>query len=244
MDEVELSNSLEDLCDVLESFFGKGVRDVSGLKQAINRLKIRTRNPKQKEHPLSVNIARLSFDIPSTHKHTLPIGVASAILTLSIKMGFREPAASFDCINEMNIDFELSSNDQEGRPIKSAWHLDYHDVKGDEHFSHPQFHFQFGGKKLRESLRASNEHFNTGELLLMESPRLMHPPMDPILAIDFIFGNFLGEASWRALRQKRTFIKIYKMSKDAFWKPYFEGISNYLSNPASSQQALGLHPGL
>ena len=202
-------------------------------------------SPKQKKYPLSVNIARLSFDIPSTHKHTLPIGIADSILTLSIKMGFREPAASFDCIEEMNIDFELSSNDQEGRPIKSAWHLDYHDVKGDEHFSHPQFHFQFGGKKLRESLQAGNEYFNTGELLLMESPRLMHPPMDPILAIDFIFGNFLGEASWKALRQKPNFIKIHKMSKDVFWKPYFEGISNYWSKPASSSKlALGLHPGL
>ncbi|PTA48649.1 hypothetical protein C9I43_16340 [Shewanella morhuae] len=244
MDEIELSNALEDLCEVLESFFGKGVRDVSGLKQAICRLKIRTGNPKQKEYPLSVNIARLSFDIPTTHKHTLPIGVVDSILTLSIKMGFREPIASFYCINEMNIDFELSANDKEGRPIKSAWHLDYHDVKGDEHFSHPQFHFQFGGKKLRESLRVDCEHFNTGELLLMESPRLMHPPMDPILAIDFIFSNFLGEASWKALRQKRSFIKIHKISKDAFWRPYFEGISNYLSNPTSSKQALGLQPSL
>lgn len=244
MDEIELSNALEDLCGVLESFFGKGVRDISGLKQAISRLKMRVKNPKPKESPLSINIARLSFDIPCTHKHTLPIGVTDSILTLSIKMGFREPFVSFDSIDEMNLDFELSSTDNNGKPIKSAWHLDYHDVKGDEHFSHPKFHFQFGGKKLRESMRLDNEHFNTGELLLMESPRLMHPPMDPILAVDFIFGNFLGEESWKALRRNRNFIRIHSISKEAYWKPYFDGISSYFLHSSYSSKAQALHPGL
>lgn len=241
MNELEMSNALEDLCDTLESFYGRGVRNISGLKQAISRLRLRNKSSKKK-HPLSINIARLSFDIPSTHKHTLPIDITDSILTVSIKMGFRESKASFDDINELNIDFEVSSYNSEGSPVKSAWHLDYHDVQGNEHFSHPQFHFQFGGKRLRESLQKSNAHINTGELLLMESPRLMHPPLDPVLAIDFIFGNFLGESCWKALRNKKAFGRLHKMSKDVFWKPYYSGISNYLVNP-TAKISLGLHPG-
>ncbi|KZN40303.1 hypothetical protein [Pseudoalteromonas luteoviolacea] len=241
MNELELSDSLQDLCDILESFFGRGVRDVSGLKRAISRLRTRARNPKQKNYPLNINIARLVFDVPNTHKHTLPVGITESTLSVSIKMGFRTSTVSFDAISELNIDFEVSSYNSEGNTVKSAWHLDYHNVVGNEHFSHPQFHFQFGGKKLRESLQESNSHLNTGELLLMESPRLMHPPLDPVLAIDFIFGNFLGENAWKALRNKKPFGKIHKLSKDMFWKPYYSGISDYLLNP-SAKTSLGLHP--
>jgi len=244
MNDVDLVRALDDLTEVLESFYGKGVRDITGLKQAVSRLKMRLVNPKQKGYPLTIHIARMSFDILGNHKHTLPSGILDSILTLSIKICFSDGVASFANIVEMNIDFELSSKDQGGQPVKSAWHLDYHDVKGNEHFSHPQFHFQFGGKKLRESIRDYNSHFNTGELLLMESPRIMHPPMDPILAVDFVFGNFLGDKCWKALRQKKSFINIHKSSKELFWRPYFEGLSDYFSNPSVPSRAMALHPGL
>ncbi|MBE0482843.1 MAG: hypothetical protein IBX52_05010 [Bacterioplanes sp.] len=244
MNDVDFINALDDLAEVLESFYGKGVRDISGLKRGVSSLRKRLAVPKQREYPLNIHIARMSFDIQGHHKHTLPAGATDSILTLSVKICFRDKFAVFSDIVEMSVDFELYSNDENGQPVKSAWHLDYHDVKGDEKFSHPRFHFQFGGKRLRESIREKNCHFNTGELLLMESPRLMHPPMDPVLAVDFVFGNFLGDECWKALRQKRSFINIHKASKELFWKPYFEGISGYFSNPNTPSHAIALHPGL
>lgn len=243
MDSTKLANVLDDLIETLESFYGNGVRDIAGLKQAVSRLKIRVTDPKNNPRPLTIHIGRLSFDIQGNHKHTLPLGVVDSILTLSIKICFRSNLVSFNDIQEMNVDFELSSVTTDGKSVKSAWHLDYHDVQGNEHFSHPQFHFQFGGKRLRESMCYDNSHFDTGELLLMESPRIMHPPMDPILAVDFVFGNFLGDKYWKALRQKQRFVRIHNESKELFWKPYFEEVSGYFSHPGMRSKAVALNPG-
>ncbi|WP_273133913.1 hypothetical protein [Marinobacter vinifirmus] len=193
---------------------------------------------------MKVDVQKLIFEIPEGHKHTLPKGVKDSVISLCISMHFKGHLATFDEIENLNIDFELHAMDAQGMPVKSAWHFDFHEVVGDEHFSHPRFHFQFGGKRLRESDRISNNDCDSGELLLMESPRIMHPPLDLTLAIDFLFGNFLGRRNWLRLRSDSIYRKIHGTSKSLYWRPFFDSISGYFDSPDSFKNATDLHPGL
>ncbi len=52
-------------------------------------------------------------------------------------------------------------------------------------------------KKVWESESAA-AGFSYGSLLLLESPRLDHKPLDGILAVNFVLANFLGLA-WQGL---------------------------------------------
>ena len=64
----------------------------------------------------------------------------------------------------------------------SSFHLDY-DASDNADVIHPWFHFTYGGHNLKEE--------ETGNVLLLTSPRLPYMPMDFFLGIDFILSNFL-----------------------------------------------------
>ncbi len=66
-----------------------------------------------------------------------------------------------------------------------SWHLDREtNTNGD--YAHPLYHFHAGGKSIPE------QRLETGELLLISSPRIPHPPMDIILLIHFVLRNFIN----------------------------------------------------
>ncbi len=244
MDESEFIECLEKLCDSLESLYDNGVRDLAGLKSAVSRLRARLVKGGDETRPLRLDMSRISFEIPPGHKHTLPSETENPVVSLSICLHFSNNEAIFDEIEKLNVDFEVSAINSAGEQFRSAWHLDYHNVIGDEHFSHPKFHFQFGGKKLRVSALDASSPFNPGELLLMETPRIMHPPLDIVLAVDFIFGNFLGSKALRKLRSISGYSRIHEKSKRCFWSPYFEAISGHLNSSSDSYEAKYLNPGL
>ncbi len=122
-------------------------------------------------------------------------------------------------LNEGVEDVELKTS-------HSAWHFDYHVPKtgdGVNSFAHPQFHLQNGGNKLTDNL---NDY---GELMILDAPRLPLPPMDVILAIDFIISNFFGSI-WQQALSDSEYIDVVKRAQEAWWKPYYEGISQHWSN--------------
>jgi hypothetical protein len=100
------------------------------------------------------------------------------------------------------------------KPIKCVWHLDK-DAAPSFDFSHPLYHFQFGGKEI-----VKDTGFDLGSLLLLEAPRMMHPPMDIILAIDFIIHNFYDAKERADLIKEKGYITAIKVAKEQFWKPY------------------------
>ena len=59
----------------------------------------------------------------------------------------------------------------------SSWHLDRHKNEGETRYTHPSYHFQFGGKKME---------LVDPELSVLSCPRIPHPPMDVFLGFHFI----------------------------------------------------------
>ena len=155
-------------------------------------------------------------------------------MKLGITIRFEGSKLLISKILDMNVDIVLHGRDN-GKIFYNAWHFDFHSTKGDEVFTHPMYHCQNGGKNLRNSPNTSNLDIETGEVILIESPRIMHPPMDPVLAVDFVIGNFLGNDIVRLLHQNRFFKAAITDSIESLWKPYYEIMFKYFDQSQSGQ---------
>ena len=99
--------------------------------------------------------------------------------------------------------------------VKCAWHLD-RDLKkeGDNEslYVHPLYHFQYGGNEISDLV-------THGHHIVLGSPRLPHPPLDGILAIDFILSNYYGEY-WTKLRHEDEYRQLVDTAQKRFWRSY------------------------
>ncbi|TAG41493.1 MAG: hypothetical protein EAZ31_07525 [Cytophagia bacterium] len=120
---------------------------------------------------------------PFTMSHTRP-HEAEVIIHLVVKSKGKKVEIGINPFESLNIQIILCGYTIDGNDVKSAWHMDM-DTSPQNNYIHPLFHINFGGREL-EMLQ------DTGEILLLRSPRLMHPPMDIFLAIDFVVQNFYG----------------------------------------------------
>ena len=132
---------------------------------------------------------------------------------------------------DLVIGGEMLAEDCSLRPLKCAWHFDRHEEattagkatkkqrerdavkKGRSHAVHPIYHFQHGGQRVWDL-------FDYGEQLLLEPPRIAHPPLDGILAIDFVLSNYLGD-SWKKLRdQEHRYDDLVREAQRRCWRAY------------------------
>lgn len=136
-----------------------------------------------------------------------------------------------DPIQEYQLQLILKISDFETILAKSAWHFDKHpDKKSDNspeatpEFHHPLYHLHFGGYELTEE-----EDLEHGNILIVEAPRIMHPPMDLVLAVDFVLNNFYSCHSCQPfidLISEPDYTRIVKNSRERFWKPFAFGFAS------------------
>jgi hypothetical protein len=103
--------------------------------------------------------------------------------------------------------------------LYAAWHLDRHIFGPNDNktkYCHPLYHFTFGGEKME-----AKGHDSFGIALIMPSPRLIYPPMDAVLGIDFILQNYLHKDKIKHLIQDPDYIEIIRKSQERIWKPFF-----------------------
>lgn len=101
-----------------------------------------------------------------------------------------------------------------------CWHLD-REPATDGNFIHPYYHFHAGGHHIGDR--------TPGDLLLISSPRLPHPPMDIFLAIHFIILNFFNTKDFR--EQKKIlhddeYQSIIERAQKRILHPYFSVLNN------------------
>ncbi|NOR87381.1 MAG: hypothetical protein GQ527_07215 [Bacteroidales bacterium] len=123
--------------------------------------------------------------------------------------------------------------DDGSEPVINCWHLDcdrFYDadgqlveVKGKQKYTHPLYHFQFGGGGM--------DGRHSGDILLLAAPRIPHPPMDIFLSIHFILKNFYSakETSYSFLLDlydDEDYKAIIHRAKQRMWFPYFDGLAS------------------
>lgn len=142
--------------------------------------------------------AGLEFSLAGNQmRHTRPDGAELDSIELAVLLSglCLNESAEDDPFEKLNVNIVVTGLDANANQLVTAWHLDKHEG-GKSEFHHPNYHFHYGGKKIWGS--EATQDFGYGSLLLLESPRLDHKPLDGILAVDFVLANFLGSA-WRKL---------------------------------------------
>jgi len=136
-----------------------------------------------------------------------------------------DDTAELDPLTRLECTFIVTTQDTNGNELINSWHLDRHiqEDNEDSYFIHPLYHFQYGGKTLTE-----NEEYEYGNILLLDTPRIAVPPMDGMIAIDYILGNYYGEY-WRKIREENRYLEALNNSTSIFWKPYYNTINRYIN---------------
>ena len=96
-----------------------------------------------------------------------------------------------------------------------CWHLD-REPYTDGNLIHPYYHFHAGGKKIGD--------YKCGDLFMISSPRIPHPPMDIFLAIHFVILNFFHSKDFieqRKILEDDNYILIIERAQKRVLDPYF-----------------------
>jgi len=154
------------------------------------------------------------FQIPKM-SHTRPEDIDNITISLAVRSkGSKDMTVGQNHFLQLDMQLVLSAfaldSDCIEKTVKSAWHMDM-DTSPDNDYVHPLFHINFGGREL-EALG------DTGEILLLRSPRLMHPPMDIFLAVDFVVQNFFGRQ--HSLFQDTDYQKLINKYRAFHWRSY------------------------
>jgi hypothetical protein len=216
--------ALRALATILSS---KGVcSDVAPLNAAAEQC---SRTSANGEKAWGYDINNLTFQL-KTPKGTIPSKVRDFRLELSMSIAGRFDSEPDDQFSKLELNVEKYAQGLAGAELKAAWHFDRHiiDTKKDSpHITediHPLYHFQFGGARM------SKIADRLGQTLLLDPPRLMHPPMDGILAIDFVLANYAG-AIWKTLRNDMQYENLIVPQFKKFWKPYFDAVAGSWTSP-------------
>ncbi|MHB9140641.1 MAG: hypothetical protein ACYC25_02050 [Paludibacter sp.] len=223
---LKLATDLRKLEDVLYTYFPTA--EITSLQSAIAQLRDINFIPQipseaSNSNFWGYNLNRLIFKFDALPRHSRPANCKDLKLILDIN-------AVGDCLPignlndpfrwlEFNIVIEGTRfGNKRTKQVSTSYHLDRHIFNEDDsepEFSHPIYHFQFGGRKLvqREDLR-------TGNLLILDSPRIGHYPMEAILGIDFILSNFFPK-TWKTMRSESSeYINLVEEYQELILKPY------------------------
>lgn len=163
------------------------------------------------------------------YKNTKPGDLESVELFLNVQVQGRcQDAWEWnDPFHEMQVDCTIRAEAEQVLCF-DAWHLDREadPLGGSVNFVHPIYHFQYGGRQVEDT-----QH---GEMLYVESPRIAHPPLDAILAVDFILSNYFP-CTWIELREDAGYADAVAESQKRCWRPYALASScNWQRPPAES----------
>ncbi|MCF6182732.1 hypothetical protein [Lutibacter sp.] len=166
------------------------------------------------------------FNLNKRISGSIPENLNKYKITLDNTISLNENDCSInDNINkylfELNIDGYISTNIEDGKPYKSCWHLDKHIEGAEPKYTHPTYHFHFGGEYL--------EGLDTGALSIFSSPRLPHPPMDIFLGFHFIISNFYSTKEYNfveKLLHNYDYQQIIKRAQERLWTPYFKAFDS------------------
>lgn len=203
----------------------KKICDVSQLESLVGKAKSTSSDNWE------YNISRIIFRKINLERHVRPqIIKPNDEATLELEVGFNGVHKAltnkiFDHIKSLavriTINLEKIDEHYNFSERNSLWHLDKHDYTKQVHCSHPLYHFEFGGSNKTEI-----EGFSYGDFILLDTPRIMHPPLDIVLAIDFVIKHFYSYDDSKILTEKEQYKNIIKNAQYRLWRPYFLSVAS------------------
>ena len=185
-----------------------------------------------KDNSYSYSFSTINIIIPKSMlpKHPIPnkLGNVEVVLSIEDEIIIKSKTANlvedpFCKLGKFNLVLYCQQ-----KHYTSSWHLDRH-VIGEGHNSpqslHPLYHLTFGGYHMENLINEDSDEF--GRTLILRAPRIMHPPMELILGIDFIFNHYIPKKELDLLSDPGYLNLIHELKKH-FWLPFSLAIAkNY-----------------
>lgn len=181
-------------------------------------------------------IDHLPVIVSAIPRHTFP---AISQLTLRISIAFSAECVGWqkmqDPARRLNLDVLLLGTNKDNSRCLTAYHLDKHiepaissdkKAKKAQTEVHPLYHVQFSSGKIRKEAEAVDLELKSSGSLFLDTPRLLHHPMDLILGFDFLMANYFPVA-WHALQRDGSYANLCRKYQIAFWKPYIHAIARH-----------------
>jgi len=218
----ERARELGLMADLLDKYLS-GEVSTYPIHNAIAHLRDNTTIPQLKNQQANDNIWGYDiedFEIPiETIKHVKPndITKGSASLTLKIRADINKWNSFEDPLIELGFNVVIKGIGT--KVYHFGFHIDKH-IAGDAAEPHPIYHLQYNlnPTKLDEP--------DLGALFYIDTPRIMHKPLDFILGITFLTCNFYPTA-FEVLCNDNVFNKLNKQYQESIWKPYFHTLANH-----------------
>jgi hypothetical protein len=219
----ERASELESIARLLDKNF-KGKIKTYPIYQAIKRMKDPTYIPTLKNRKPNDNCwgyEILDFVIPvETSKHVRPTGITSVELVLNMRMvaDYKEWETLSDPMCDLNFNVLIRGI---GKDVYYwGFHLDRHLDDQISTEPHPIYHIQYYNNPLNDP------SFNWGSTLYLDTPRIMHYPMDFILGVGFLTSNYAPRV-FNDLLNDGGFANIYRQYQERIWKPFTHSIADH-----------------
>lgn len=169
-------------------------------------------------HPFEIDIKNVTIHLDHSISGTTPTNVKTFVISFDHELTI-DDSKDFeveDIIKDYSFDIQITGFDDKADVYYYAWHLDKNISSSEPKFTHPYYHFQGGGQKL--------EGMASGEILLVDFPRIPHPPMDLFLGIHFIINNFISSKEFPKkieLLKDFDYQSVVINSQKLIWDLYF-----------------------
>ncbi|MFA8300551.1 MAG: hypothetical protein ACEPOV_10345 [Hyphomicrobiales bacterium] len=216
--------------DKLESYIGNGI-SVS-LYKAVNQLNDENYIPPYRDEKgyekidsnfWGYSIENIELGI-TADRHLKPRELisAKASLSISIVSNYTDWEKIKDPFYELSFNVTIKGINPKSNDGAHyfGFHIDRHHESQASEEIHPVYHLQYNLNPRKD------ENFDYGGTLNMDSPRFLHYPVDLILGLTFLIGNFQPE-NYQKLIEDREVKKIIKEYQNSIWKPYYTVMANH-----------------
>ena len=218
-----------DLLNFLEILKTKTAIDIESIGESIDKLKEFNNIPKTEYQESRDNnywgyATEIRIELDNLEKHLHQNLVTTPILTFNIDLvadaNYYFDNDDKDPLKDLKFNIFITAWNTNGKEIVHSLHLDRHPENSHSSEPHPKYHFQFGGKELHSRVE------DYGQTLFLDSPRLMHYPMDFILGLDFVLSNYVCE-TWNKLQGEHEYISLIAKYQKLLLNPYFNSLFNH-----------------
>jgi len=204
------------------------VLDTKPIEDASNECLIK--KPDGTDQSWGYKIKDLVFQQVEDMSRIRPQSLSNSIVNLILDVEFSAVCVDHekyitDCILALNVNLVLTD---QSKTFRQCWHFDKHLASKQDNApdaAHPLYHFQSGGRHV---WGYPDDFF--GKVLFVEGPRISHPPMDGVLAIDFVLSNYFGKA-WKELFANHEYVNIIGSMQRKIWKPFADSFHSAWQPP-------------
>ncbi|MDX1906969.1 MAG: hypothetical protein SF053_08020 [Bacteroidia bacterium] len=209
------------------------ITDYSIIEKLLRKYKITVKSKSKTKD--SYDDFSIQFPNIPAPPHTFPAKVEEITIELLV-------SASFDTLKwgvsipiiSLHFQVNITGYDSSAEEYHLFFHLDPNLAGSPKSpYVHPNLHIQLGTKELKQIRNLSKGGVYEGWILVTETPRFAHHPMELFLGIDFIAGNFYPDI-YNSLRSDHNYITIIKRYQEALLKPYYLSLASYWDSSLKS----------